>query len=362
MSATQVGWAKDPLRGPWAARAASLECNTDPRVAWSSRTSGKKGLIRVNPMARLLALLPILWLAGSGCQDTTGTGGGSRERPVVYMQNDNGWRLYQVEIGGVDLAPLPTPTAATYPAVSPDGQFVAYLHETNDGGLEIMSLRDRSVTKPYLDVAVDQIAWSPTQDRLLLSLPFWGAGPGAGGLRVVNLSDTTRLDIAPDLKEAVWSPDGTTIIAINGDYGTRQPGIYALNPDGSEIHLIIPGAVRFPSWSPNGSRIAYSRGPYGSDFIYTARPDGNDERQLTYPDSTPGAGTDLKPVWSPDGSWIAFQREHAVCQPQGPLGSGGCGPRYDVFAVRADARGLLTLLPPQNLTRKSVPGGGFPSW
>jgi len=300
----------------------------------------------------------VISVGSTACNDPTAPGLGSR--PVVFMQLADGWKLYRVGLAGsrpqlLGSSQLP----AIHPAVSPDGQFVAYVHEAADGGVEVVTLRTGNVTKPYPDAAVDQIAWSPAQDQLVLALPFWGSGPGAGGLRVLTLANGNTQDIAPDLIEPAWSPDGSTILAVSGLFRTREPGIYALNPDGSNVRLVVSAkgmGIRGPSWSPDGSRIAFSRGVHGAHFIYTARADGSDERRLTYPDSTPGLFTDLKPVWSPDGSWIAFSREHAVCR-------GTCVGRYDIFAVRVSVVGIeVGPLRLKNLTRDAEWGGAFPSW
>jgi len=304
--------------------------------------------------ARLVAV--VMAIGSGACSDATGpTFGG---RPVVFMQLTNDWTLYRVGLAGSKPQLLPGRLPAIYPAVSPDGQLVAYVHQAADGGVEVVTLRTGAVIRPYPDAAVDQIAWSPAQDQLVFALPSWGSGPGAGGLRVLNLSDGTTQDIASDLIEPAWSPDGNTILAVAG--GTREPGIYALNPDGSNVRLIVSakGArIRGPSWSPDGSRIAFSRGVFGGHFIHTARPDGSNERRVTYPDSASGLFTDLKPVWSPDGGWIAFSREHAICT------GIRCEARYDIFAVQVGMLGVnVGPLQLRNLTRDAEWGGAFPSW
>ena len=67
-----------------------------------------------------------------------------------------------------------------------------------------------------------------------------------------------------------------------------------------------PGASRFPAFSPDGKRLAYSGRVEGRDHsfhIFVRSPGSGSARQLT-----DGAANDYAPVWSPDGSNIAFVR------------------------------------------------------
>jgi Tol biopolymer transport system component len=68
----------------------------------------------------------------------------------------------------------------------------------------------------------------------------------------------------------------------------------------------------FPSWSPDGSRIAFSSHHADPDptddhevsDIYTMRPDGTDVRKVT--DSIGFSGG---PAWSPDGRWLVYDAD-----------------------------------------------------
>jgi dipeptidyl aminopeptidase/acylaminoacyl peptidase len=76
--------------------------------------------------------------------------------------------------------------------------------------------------------------------------------------------------------------------------------------DGGGATAITSNAVfdSSPSWSPDGRRIAFERGPAGDDpgnEVWSMAADGTDQRQLTTT-----AGLDEGPAWSPGGSRIAF--------------------------------------------------------
>jgi len=76
--------------------------------------------------------------------------------------------------------------------------------------------------------------------------------------------------------------------------------IYVVNADGTGLRRLTQGMD--PSWSPDGSQVAFSRWttPWG---IYTVSRDGSNERLVF------SSNVARSPVWSPDGSQIAFYFE-----------------------------------------------------
>ncbi len=123
------------------------------------------------------------------------------------------------------------------------------------------------------------------------------------GLR--NLTSGNFYDVAPS-----WSPDGT-LIAFSSTRccatrtSTGNYALYTITRNGSDLHRVFKDSSSDlnPSWSPDGSRIAYVRVPVnGGDWaIWSVTAAGTDPRQLTHDTRLNDAV-----AWSPDGTRLAY--------------------------------------------------------
>jgi hypothetical protein len=98
--------------------------------------------------------------------------------------------------------------------------------------------------------------------------------------------------------------------------------IFTMNPDGSNRVNVTnhPAGDQTPSWSPDGTQIAFCSDRTGNGDIYVMNADGTNVIQLTT-----STATDASPQWSHDGSKIAFRRG------------------TDVFVMNSDGSGVLQL-------------------
>jgi Tol biopolymer transport system component len=127
------------------------------------------------------------------------------------------------------------------------------------------------------------------------------------------------LDISP-----AWSPDGKTIAfsrLADRSLPIEESTLYVADADGSNVRALGDTPVKgvSPAWSPDGRRLAFvsfvdhdgalcsadTCPPNGE--IYTVNVDGTGLTRLTE-----GKADDEHPTWSPDGSRIAFASGFAL--------------------------------------------------
>src|SRR5256712_783873 len=106
------------------------------------------------------------------------------------------------------------------------------------------------------------------------------------------------------IKNAI--PSGTDgKITFSSDRVNLSNAIFVMNADGTgQTDISKAGADHNPSWSPDGTKIAFDRNSGGNDEIYTMNANGTGQTRLT--NELPGF-FDESPRWSPDGTKIAFE-------------------------------------------------------
>ena len=146
-------------------------------------------------------------------------------------------------------------------------------------------------------------------------------------------SDPTRLTDNPASDNwPSWSPDGGRI-AFHSNRDDPDPNddehfwdIYVMNADGSDQTRLTDGSAwdSYPRWSPDGQRIAFQSYIDGNWEIYAMNADGSGRTRLT-----DNPASDDGPSWSPTGQSIVFYSDRD--------GNG------EIYAMSADGSGLTRL-------------------
>jgi Tol biopolymer transport system component len=97
-----------------------------------------------------------------------------------------------------------------------------------------------------------------------------------------------------------WSPDSKWLAMLTG---TEQPDITLINIDTKETRVLAahPALDTYPTWSPDGSKLAFVSSRDGNEEIYIVSREGDALANLTN-----NVGSDFNPVWSPSGRYLAF--------------------------------------------------------
>ncbi len=187
-------------------------------------------------------------------------------------------------------------------------------------------------------------------EKALLLMPAWH--PRGGELLVTSyrsgipelwryrFSDKSfrRVNTGHASMGGSWSPDGSRIAftAIDGN-GTD---VWTCNPDGRGARRLTTSSALdlSPSWSPDGKKLVFVSDRAGTPQLYVMNADGSQQRRITFQGSY-----NQTPQWSPRGDLIAFtaRDERRV---------------FDVFTISVDGGRIQRLTQDQGRTNEE------PSW
>jgi TolB protein len=137
-----------------------------------------------------------------------------------------------------------------------------------------------------------------------------------------------------------WSPDGTEIAYVS--FEKKKPIIYIQSlTTGQRLTLAnFKGNNSAPAWSPDGSKLAIVLTYAANSQLYTINADGTGLKSLTK-----SSGIDTEPVWSPDAKWIYFSSDR-----------GGNPQIYKVSSLGGEAK-RVTFEGGYNLSPRLSPDG-----
>jgi Tol biopolymer transport system component len=220
------------------------------------------------------------------------------------------------------------------PAISPDAKTIVY------------EVADSLDATPHLEAMDVKDAVSGGPERVEYS------SRSVMGLEPAWMPDGLVETIGPSLQEtrllgyvgdpafiAAWpavSPDGTVAMTLgkmdlfHSGWRSRRRLDSALGLSdlvGSGTKVLGEGTD--PAWSPDGTRIAFSRTAGGHAHLFVMNADGTGATQIT-----DGTDDDVHPSWSPDGSALVF------CSARG---EGAGWTQANLFSVRPDGSWLVQL-------------------
>jgi Tol biopolymer transport system component len=307
------------------------------RSAGSSRVS--KGptpmpLTYCAPVSRALLVIVPLVIVGAVAGATNAVGSAVQSPEGVVVARDG--ELFAVALAnGAEVRLTTTRAWESAPAVSPDGQTIAYGRSPDRSkDPTLWTMRLDGSRQSSLRVAGGAPAWTPGGKAIYFVRGFcceicaniWRtSATGRGTVRV------TRGDDALDTDPAV-SPNGRILAFGTGEcepgipYGMVQMTLATRKTRGfPKLPSRLDGSFD-PAWSPDGARIAFNTGLDNAPRVYVAGADGSGARPITRSGLFAHS-----PEWSPDGSLIVM------------IGDGKLSGDEEVYVIRPDGSGLRQL-------------------
>ncbi|MFN8530689.1 MAG: hypothetical protein U0670_18950 [Anaerolineae bacterium] len=217
--------------------------------------------------------------------------------------------LYLVDVRHgttVNLTRSPAFQAMTYHATwSPDGARLAYI--SLDDGINTIYLLDfatlhseRLLPPGVLNASPLYLRWSPDGRWLAACSTGLDASLIVFDMHAVPITFERYPIAISNQEDFVWSPDSTHLM-ISGDFDHR---LWLVDYDAVQHMLetltvsqsMYTGDQR-PSWSPDGSQVAFFRRAYSFEYLFLMNADGTHQ----YPLLTGGVQAWTAPVWTPDG-------------------------------------------------------------
>jgi Tol biopolymer transport system component len=273
--------------------------------------------------------------------------------------------IYLMKADGTDLRAL---TNGIDPALSPDGETLAFARWSPDPGLYLFDLSTGNERKLATANQVRSPAWSidgahiafsrATRDYVCRETPFGCLSDDAlravlggrecaqtplGRMCVDDFAQRTETatglsQVSVDTGDWLDLPSASPVQSVSWRPGSEEisyrsaTGLMSTTTNGSPWQISNNTDIRSASWSPNGRQIAVQLALHDHTDIFVLDAASGALTRLTAPEvGTARAPNNVAPAWSPDGDQIIFLSDRDGA--------------WRIYLMRADGSGQRPLAP-----------------
>jgi len=190
------------------------------------------------------------------------------------------------------------------PSVSPSGEAIAFMsNRSGTYDVYVTSPDGRELKRITSDSAFESAPFWTRDDRVVFSV--WANNASTVYAASAHSPTPTVIGKATGRSPTI-APDGKKLIYSSGQYPSMQLEEAAI--DGSNVRQLtkVPAAQFNAVYSPDQTQIAFARSDSTRQLqLWVMNADGTGERQLTW--FKADEGSPQWPSWSPDGSRLAIQ-------------------------------------------------------
>jgi Tol biopolymer transport system component len=257
-------------------------------------------------------------------------------------------QVYVFSLNNYEIAQLTDhPEGAIWPTWAPGGDELAYIvdNEARDQIVVIdVSSGEQSLEQTLAIGDLGHLDWSPDGNRFVFAARPTVQSPDmdifsidVAGARLINLTNRPANDRFPS-----WSPDGSRVLFQSDQNGNED--IFVMQANGSLQTPLTSNMADDgePAWSSGGNRIVFVSDRDGNPNLYTMSDSGADVSALAVVE-----GRDAQPDWQPD----PVQAQEEIAYAGGVLNS-----LNNVLVVNANGSGLAAL------TNNTTSDDTMPTW
>jgi len=355
----QIVFSEIPVESTWDARVFGLSARATSQIVSIDLVTGKRTEQTSGPGLKLMPqFLPdgrVGFLTKSGKDEGvgytrgTGTFPGSLRSPAWSPDGK------QVIYEKVDYSPRPQNQLLyswdpdyeyrytdVFPSFSKNGTLLV---TNKDIDSSIVTMNANGTKKKVVYKAVDGSAfapsWSPDGEWIVFAFGSFLQGRRSNPAKIMKVrrDGTEAQELTAGMPNAgfpSWSPSGEEIVFRS--WGPDAMGLRILNLKDHTTRVLTNGGDNLPYWSPDGSRILFTRKQDENFDIYTIKPDGTDVRRMTdFP------ANDAHAVWSQDGKYIMWNSGEYGFKDEAALYDNSFQPYGSIWIMNADGSGKRQL-------------------